>query len=205
MNIEELNKEFIKIKTIIPEIEKNSGNQIKNLNKNLRKKILNIKVIPSLTSGGLESCETILKYLYWAEYLIEKELKKRTGFFDEKKSVALKKNKPIIDIELKNPSPDKFPFQHSSLNPRRGLPSPMKPRLEIPQKVGFMQKIISGLPAEKKNNIIKKETALTFKNNLPIKPITKNLYKKIEITPVEPKTIDFGPFYDKNKEKDEQL
>ncbi len=199
MDINELNKELIKVKKLIPEIEKNPEKRVRNLSSGIRRNLFNIRVLPTLTSGGLETCETILKYLYWAEYLIDKELKKRSGFFKEEKETELKAEEVATKTQIENYEAEKFPFQHSSLNPRRSLPSPIKPRPETPKKISFMQKIISGLPAEKKDNIIQKETELTLKSNLPIKSVTKNLYKKIKITPPEPKTIDFGPYYDKNK------
>ncbi|MCL5795746.1 MAG: hypothetical protein M1338_05340 [Patescibacteria group bacterium] len=203
MNNEELNQELIKVKKLIPEIEQNTDKRVKNLRGPIRKSLLNIKVIPNITSSGLESCETILKYLYWAEYLIEKEITKRVGFFDEKKLIESKNTEIATKQKMKNIEPEKFPFQHSSLNPHRTLPSSIKPESEAPRKIGFMQKMIFGLPTNKKNNVIKNENELTIKNDLPIKPVTKNLYKKIKITPTEPKTIDFGPFYDKNKEEEQ--
>ncbi len=71
MNTINANNELVKIKKMIPELEKYQGQRVSVLPQDTRDALKQIKMLPPMTSAGLESIKSVLDNLYIAKYVIE--------------------------------------------------------------------------------------------------------------------------------------
>lgn len=77
MTTRELEEQLDIIAKLVPEIEETTCDKVKELHANVREQLRRVKIIPPLTSGGLEAVNTVLVYLYWAQVLAQKEIDRR--------------------------------------------------------------------------------------------------------------------------------
>jgi len=77
MSTDQLKIELQKIEKAIGVLESYKNRQVQDLPEETRKFIFSIKVIPDITAGGLEECLMVLTHLYWARYLVNREISER--------------------------------------------------------------------------------------------------------------------------------
>ncbi|MCL5795398.1 MAG: hypothetical protein M1338_03500 [Patescibacteria group bacterium] len=118
MTTTQLEEQINIIHGLVPQIEETNCESVKELRPNMREELRKVKILPPLTAGGLESVNTVLGYLYWAEFLAKKEIDKRR----EKNIEANTPNQPTNQpkpISL-GPRPKIKPATPSSLPPKTG-------------------------------------------------------------------------------------
>lgn len=95
MTDQNLQNELNRIEKLAPKLDPYWQREIQELPKELITEIKQISVIPSYTSGGIESVGSVLKDLYIAKALLQDEIEAQTSSFVSPK------------IETKNPPPTK--------------------------------------------------------------------------------------------------
>lgn len=108
---------------MVPEIEETNCDKVKELHANLREELHKVKIIPPLTSGGLEAVNTVLVYLYWAQVLAQKEIDQRRT---QKVQTDISANQP--KPVAANPTNIKKPVSPA-------LPQPQTPKISAPISV----------------------------------------------------------------------
>lgn len=181
-----LTDELNKIKNLIPKLQPYWQREIRGLPDDLSKELKTIKVIPHLTTSGLETVNSSLEYLYFAQINLEEMIKK------EKEGTTISSTPELAKAKTPNPVP--LP----KTNPAAAIPT--KPI--VAKKRIVLPNIPTNLP------IIKKETALPVKQNIAVQNIQVNKPSlpapstKPTIPPTvnkPPASIDFGQYYNKNK------
>ena len=159
MTLNDLNQELNRIKKIIPQLKRYGGQKISVLPKDIRNNIIQIQMLPQMTSAGLESINTVIDKLYLAKYAVEDVIKENTQPVVAKSpSSAPTYAKDSVD---KKATEDK---QNENKAQKENKPQPKQtPKIESswqtgPQPKSLVAKTPSSAPTCAKASVDKKAT-----------------------------------------------
>ncbi len=145
MNLLKLKEELEKIRGVIPVLERYPDYTLQKVPRATRNILKKIGIIPPITSGGLESCATVLNYLYWAQYLAERELNS-THLEKEEKLTPLSKKSPrppLVSTQRMTRSPK--PPSHSLILPEKILPKNIERNILVKRGTKEIEKVDKGI------------------------------------------------------------
>lgn len=123
MSLESLQQELNKINNILPKIIEYDGKILSEVPADLRKELSQIKIIPSLTSSGLEKVEKIIDNLYLVQVIVEGKLGKNETDKVEKSAQPKSNNETLIQLATVKPQASS-PTQNSESSVSPSGPQP---------------------------------------------------------------------------------